>query len=62
MFGLGGYFFGEAIHRFTGPIGLIALAAVIVGVGVSWWVVKRQEQRMEEKVLEEERRRQSYED
>jgi membrane protein DedA with SNARE-associated domain len=62
VFGLGGYFFGEAIHRFTGPIGLIALAAVILGVGVSWWVVKRQEHRMEEKVLEEEKQRQTYED
>jgi membrane protein DedA with SNARE-associated domain len=54
VFGLGGYFFGEAIHRFTGPIGLIALAAVIIGVGISWWVIKRQEERMEERVLTEE--------
>jgi membrane protein DedA with SNARE-associated domain len=62
VFGLGGYFFGEAIHRFTGPIGLIALVAVIVGVGITWWVVKRQEKRMEEKVLAEEKQRQRWED
>jgi membrane protein DedA with SNARE-associated domain len=62
VFGLGGYFFGEAIHRFTGPIGLIALVCVIFGIGISWWVVKRQEHRMEEKVLAEEERKRSWED
>jgi membrane protein DedA with SNARE-associated domain len=62
VFGLGGYFFGEAIHRFTGPIGLIALVCVILGIGISWWVVKRQEHRMEEKVLAEEERKRSWED
>jgi membrane protein DedA with SNARE-associated domain len=62
VFGFGGYFFGEAIHRFTGPIGLIALAAVIIGVGISWWVIKRQEERMEERVLADEKQKQSWED
>jgi membrane protein DedA with SNARE-associated domain len=62
VFGFGGYFFGEAIHRFTGPIGLIALVCVILGIGISWWVVKRQEHRMEEKVLAEEERKRSWED
>jgi membrane protein DedA with SNARE-associated domain len=62
VFGLGGYIFGEAIHRFTGPIGLVALAAVIIGIGVSWWVVRRQEARMEERILTEEREKQRFED
>jgi len=62
VFGLGGYFFGEAIHRFTGPVGLIALAGVILGIGVSWWVVRRQEARMEQRILAEEQERQSWED
>ncbi|HZY11682.1 MAG TPA: DedA family protein [Beijerinckiaceae bacterium] len=62
VFGLGGYFFGEAIHRFTGPVGLIALACVILGICISWWVVKRQEKRMEEKVLAEEDQKRSWED
>jgi membrane protein DedA with SNARE-associated domain len=62
VFGLGGYFFGEAIHRLTGPIGLMALAAVILGIAISWWLVRRQEQRMEEKILAEERQKQRWED
>jgi membrane protein DedA with SNARE-associated domain len=62
VFGLGGYFFGEAIHRFTGPVGLIALAGVILGVGVSWWVVRRQEARMEQRILAEEQEKQRWED
>jgi len=62
VFGLGGYFFGEAIHRFTGPVGLIALAGVILGIGVSWWVVRRQEARMEERILAEEQEKQRWED
>jgi membrane protein DedA with SNARE-associated domain len=62
VFGLGGYVFGEAIHRFTGPIGIIALVAVIVGIGISWWVVRRQEERMEERILTEEQEKQRFED
>jgi membrane protein DedA with SNARE-associated domain len=62
VFGLGGYFFGEAIHRFTGPVGLIALTGVILGVGVSWWVVRRQEARMEQRILAEEQEKQRWED
>jgi membrane protein DedA with SNARE-associated domain len=62
VFGLGGYFFGEAIHRFTGPVGLIALAGVILGIGVSWWVVRRQEARMEQRILAEEQEKQRWED
>lgn len=62
IFGLGGYIFGEAIHRVAGPIGLLALACVILGIAASWWFLRRQEARMEEKILEEEKQRQSYED
>jgi membrane protein DedA with SNARE-associated domain len=62
VFGLGGYVFGEAVHRFTGPIGLIALVAVIAGVAISWWVVRRQEARMEERILTEEQEKQRFED
>jgi membrane protein DedA with SNARE-associated domain len=62
VFGLGGYVFGEAVHRFTGPIGIIALVAVIVGIGISWWVVRRQEERMEKRILTEEQEKQRFED
>jgi membrane protein DedA with SNARE-associated domain len=62
VFGLGGYVFGEAVHRFTGPIGIIALVGVIVGIGISWWVVRRQEERMEERILTEEQEKQRFED
>src|SRR5437660_7308978 len=36
LFGLGGYFLGDNIHRFTGPIGISAIVlAVIVIIGFS---------------------------
>jgi membrane protein DedA with SNARE-associated domain len=53
-FGLGGYVFGEAVHKVAGPIGLLALAAVIAGIAISWWLVRRQEHRLEERVLADE--------
>lgn len=45
-FGLGGYFFGDAVHRVSGPIGMAALAAAIAGVIGGWWIMRRQEARL----------------
>ena len=41
LFGLGGYFLGEEIHRLTGPVGTIIIAILIF--------VWRNERQLEEK-------------
>lgn len=51
VIGLGAYMFGDSIHRVSGPIGVVALAAVVCGVIVSIYVIHRKEQEMEEKLL-----------
>ena len=43
VFGVGGYFLGDSIHRFTGPIGMLAFVGVIAGAAGVWWFAKRQE-------------------
>ncbi|GAC1334875.1 MAG: hypothetical protein NVSMB26_18350 [Beijerinckiaceae bacterium] len=57
VFGLGGFVFGEAIHRVAGPVGMVAFAGAIIAVVVAWWVMRRQEQRLEASVLAEEERK-----
>ncbi|MFO1114714.1 MAG: DedA family protein [Beijerinckiaceae bacterium] len=53
IFGIGGYFFGDAIHRVAGPVGMIGLACAIVGLVAGWWIMRRQEERYEEQILAE---------
>ncbi len=47
-FGLGGYAFGDVVHRFTGPIGVLAFAGVVAGAAGVWWFARRQEHRFME--------------
>ena len=51
VFGVGGYFFGDAIHRVAGPVGMIGLGAAIVGLFAGWWIMRRQEERYERQVM-----------
>ena len=53
LFGVGGYFFGDAVHRVAGPVGIIGLAIAIVGLIAGWWVMRRQEERYERDFLEQ---------
>ena len=53
VFGLGGYFFGDAMHRVAGPVGMIGLAFAIAGLVAGWWFMRRQEKRFEDQFLAE---------
>ena len=53
VFGVGGYFFGEAVHRVAGPVGMFGLGFAVVGLIAGWWIMRRQEERFEREFLEE---------
>lgn len=48
IMGLGGYFFGDAMTRVSGPLGAIALALVAASIFGFWLVLRRQEKKFEE--------------
>ena len=50
-FGVGGYVFGDAVHRVAGPIGMIGLGFAVVGLFAGWWVMRNQEERYEREFL-----------
>ena len=43
MFGIGGYVFGDAMHRVAGPVGLIGLAIALIAVVIGWRFMRKQE-------------------
>lgn len=47
LYGLGGYFLGESIHRLTGPIGPITIALGLLAAAAALLFVRRNEQRLE---------------
>ncbi|MCC0002436.1 MAG: DedA family protein [Methylobacteriaceae bacterium] len=53
VFGIGGYVFGDAMHRVAGPVGMIGLAFAVIGLVAGWWVMRRQEERYEREFLEQ---------
>jgi membrane protein DedA with SNARE-associated domain len=59
IFGIGGYFFGEAIHRVAGPVGMIGLGFAVIGLIAGWWIMRRQEERFEREFLEETEKKRS---
>jgi membrane protein DedA with SNARE-associated domain len=48
LFGLGGYFLGQAFEHYAGPVGVAALIAAIVGAIVASRFIHRHEQRLTE--------------
>ena len=46
VFGLGGYLFGEDVHRIAGPLGLAALALALVAAFILWRFFKSNEERL----------------
>jgi uncharacterized integral membrane protein len=42
--------FGDSIHRVSGPLGVIALAGVVVGAIAVMYIVRREERKMEKKL------------
>lgn len=43
IFGLGGYLFGRAIHRITGPVGIIGAIVGVAAIVVGWLYLRRHE-------------------
>jgi len=48
LFGLGGYFLGDNIHRLTGPLGSITIALAVLIISALLVLVWRNERRLEE--------------
>jgi hypothetical protein len=42
--------FGDSIHRVSGPLGVVALTGVVVGVIAVTYIVRREERKMERKL------------
>ncbi len=53
LFGMGGYIFGEAAARLSGPLGLLAFTLAIGGIAGFWRLARRQEERYFEKIERE---------
>jgi len=51
IFGTGAYFFGESIHRVTGPLGAAALGGVVIGALAFIFAIRRKERKMAEQLL-----------
>jgi membrane protein DedA with SNARE-associated domain len=49
IYGLGGYFLGEDIHRLTGPIGIITIVLAVLIIIASLIFARRNEKQLEEK-------------
>jgi membrane protein DedA with SNARE-associated domain len=50
LIGAGGYLFGDALHRVSGPLGVAGLVAVIAGVLGGMYVMRREEKKMEQRL------------
>jgi membrane protein DedA with SNARE-associated domain len=46
VFGLGGYLFGEDVHRIAGPIGWAALVLALVAAFILWRFFKSHEEQL----------------
>jgi membrane protein DedA with SNARE-associated domain len=49
LYGLGGYFLGEEIHRLTGPVGIVTIVLAVLIIIASLIFVRRREKQLEEK-------------
>lgn len=47
LYGLGGYFLGEEIHRLTGPVGIVTLVLAVLIIIASLIFVRRNERQLE---------------
>lgn len=49
LFGLGGFIFGNAIHRIEGPVGIIALILAVFGIIATWLFFRHHEAQLQAK-------------
>jgi membrane protein DedA with SNARE-associated domain len=50
IMGMGGYYFGDSIHRVSGPLSIAALAIALIGVVAFMVIMRQQEKRIELKL------------
>jgi membrane protein DedA with SNARE-associated domain len=50
VFGIGGYRFGDFLHRISGPMGILALAGIVAGIIAFTYIVRHEEKKMEKKL------------
>lgn len=50
IMGIGSYLFGDALHRVSGPLGILALAGVVGGVIAFVYLVHREEKKLAEQL------------
>jgi membrane protein DedA with SNARE-associated domain len=50
LVGIGGFLFGDSLHRVSGPLGIMALVIVVGGVIAFMIIVRREEKKMEERL------------
>jgi membrane protein DedA with SNARE-associated domain len=48
LYGLGGYFLGDNIHRLVGPLGIVLLVLAVFLIIAGIVIVRRNEQRLED--------------
>jgi len=48
LYGLGGYFLGDNIHRLVGPVGIVFLVLAVLLIITGIVIVRRNEQRLED--------------
>ena len=48
LYGLGGYFLGDNIHRLVGPLGIVFLVLAVLLIITGIVIVRRNEQRLED--------------
>ena len=49
LYGLGGYFLGDSIHRLVGPLGIVLLVLAVLLIITGIVIVRRNEERLEDK-------------
>ncbi|MEJ0093128.1 MAG: DedA family protein [Methylocella sp.] len=52
VMGVSAYFFGDAIHRVSGLLGVVALVIVVGGVVAAMVLVRREEKKMEKRIAD----------
>ncbi|MDE2579920.1 MAG: DedA family protein [Hyphomicrobiales bacterium] len=62
IFGLGGYVFGEAIMRVSGPLGAAAFAALVIAGAIGWRYIRVAEKNYEARMMAEAARAKSSDD
>jgi membrane protein DedA with SNARE-associated domain len=53
LFGIGGFIFGDAMHRIAGPVGFFGLGLAVIGIFIGWKIMRDQEEKFEARMTAE---------